>query len=101
MTKGSYVHNQRYNLSEAEKAKDLCAGVTSRHPCSRTELVLQPAAVQESLRGACAALYFGGKMIDPLLCFVFRHMLNWPSAVEPEVCCEFFQRPSLRRFCDR
>ena len=49
----------------------------------------------------CAALYVGAKMIDSLLYFVFRHMLRWPSAVEPEVCCEFFQPPSLRQFCGR
>ena len=77
--------------------KDLCAGVTSRGMPAQGESC---SSVQESSRGACAAVYFGGKMIDSLPYFIFRHMLNWPSDVEPEACCQFFQPPSLRQFCD-
>ena len=46
-------------------------------------------------------LCFGGKMIDSLSYFVFRHMLKWPSVFEAEVRCQFFQPPSLSQFCDR
>lgn len=70
-----------------------------RHLCSRGDYVMQPSAVQESSRGFWLAHCLWGKMTDSQSYFAFRCILNWSSPVEPGVCYQYFQHPSLWQIC--
>ena len=86
--------------SRHQAARDLCAGVTSRAIPAQGQICRAARCCAGELEGCLGCSLFWGEMTDSLPCFVFRHTVRVPSAVEESVSYEFSQPRSLRQLCE-